>query len=143
MARNSSGGRRSGRSQSGMFGRTSHRTGSVEFFTRPHTNPYLRVVGMVVRARAELTVIAVTLTAFFTLRAHIGPLQTTITVAVIVVVVFTVPVSRRYVIRRWWCVTTRHRMRACFAQTRTMTHNGRLPFLCWSRPSPVGERVRV
>ena len=37
----------------------------------------------------------------------------------------------------------RHRMRACFLQTRTWTANGRLPFLVWSRPTPVGVRVRV
>jgi hypothetical protein len=34
-------------------------------------------------------------------------------------------------------------MRACFVQTRTVTHHGRLPLLVWSRPSPVGEKVRV
>jgi hypothetical protein len=37
----------------------------------------------------------------------------------------------------------RHRMRACFLQTRTWTANGRLPFLMWSRPTRVGVRVRV
>jgi hypothetical protein len=34
-------------------------------------------------------------------------------------------------------------MRACCIQTRTMTHHGKLPLLVWSRPSPVGEKVRV
>jgi hypothetical protein len=54
-----------------------------------------------------------------------------------------IPASRRYLNRRWWSIATRHRMRACFVQTRTMTHHGRLPLLVWSRPAPVGERVRV
>jgi hypothetical protein len=58
-------------------------------------------------------------------------------------VLLVIPASRRFLARRMWCVTTRHRMRACFVQSRTMTLHGRLPFLLWSRPSPVGERVRV
>jgi hypothetical protein len=58
-------------------------------------------------------------------------------------VLLVIPASRRFLIRRVWCVITRHRMRACFVQSRTMTLDGRMPFLLWSRPSPVGERVRV
>jgi hypothetical protein len=64
-------------------------------------------------------------------------------VTVLVLSILVTPASRRFLNRRWWAVTTRHRLRACFLQTRTMTHDGKLPFLLWSRPSPVGERVRV
>ena len=58
-------------------------------------------------------------------------------------VLLVIPASRRFMVRRMWSVITRHRMRACFVQSRTMTLDGRMPFLLWSRPSPVGERVRV
>src|SRR4051812_17158858 len=58
-------------------------------------------------------------------------------------VVLALPASRRYTLRRVSAVVMRHRMRACFLQTRTWTANGRLPFLVWSRPTPVGVRVRV
>jgi hypothetical protein len=61
----------------------------------------------------------------------------------VLAVLLAIPASRRLLIRRMWCVITRHRMRACFVQSRTMTLDGRMPFLLWSRPSPVGERVRV
>ena len=137
--------RSSSRSRLG-FGRRSGRNtaiGAVEFFTRPEQNIIWQVLGFIVRIRAELTVITVLTTVALIGRGQIGPDATTIVLATTTLVVFAIPASRRYVIRRAWCVMTRHRMRSCFAQTRTMTHDGRMPFLLWSRPSPVGERVRV
>ncbi|GAA1181001.1 hypothetical protein [Pseudonocardia alaniniphila] len=129
------------------FGRRSGRTtpamGAVEFFTRPEQNIIWQVLGFIVRARAELTVLTVLVVASVVLREEIGSDAAFYVLTATTCVVFAVPASRRYLIRRAWCVTTRHRMRSCFAQTRTMTHDGRMPFLVWSRPSPVGERVRV
>jgi hypothetical protein len=127
--------------------RTSARTGVVEIFTRPETHLLWRVLGFIVRLRAELTVITVLVAARFwawpRLVALIGHTMALITVTVLILSILCIPASRRYLCRRWWSITTRHRMRACFVQTRTMTHHGRLPLLVWSRPSPVGERVRV
>ena len=143
--------RRSRASRSGR-GRTprsrmSHRTGAVEVFLHPQHSWWVRLLGLVVRLRAELTVLAVLLTARFwawpKLNDRIGHTMALIVVTVLVLSILVIPASRRYLNRRWWSVTTRHRMRACFVQTRTMTHHGRLPLLVWSRPSPVGERVRV
>ncbi|MFC4942355.1 hypothetical protein [Pseudonocardia sp. GCM10023141] len=134
---------RTSRPRTGTFGRSSRRTGTVEFFTRPESNPVLRVLGFLIRMRAELTLIAVIITAIVMLRPHVGPDATLWIIGGTTAVIVIVPASRRFTQRRLWCVTTRHRIRAAFAQTRTMTHNGRMPFLLWSRPSPVGERVRV
>jgi hypothetical protein len=117
--------------------------GAIEFFTRPEQHIVWRVLGLMIRARAELTGIAVVVTVWFVASDQFGPDATIIGMATVTLVVFAVPVSRRFVVRRVWCVITRHRMRTCFAQTRTMTHHGRMPFLWWSRPSPVGERLRV
>ncbi|GAA3043343.1 hypothetical protein GCM10010464_04350 [Pseudonocardia yunnanensis] len=155
-------GRRSGRTTPGM--------GAVEFFTRPEQNVVLQVLGFIVRIRAELLVATIIVVVFVQLRdlftpddpASAGGVDTTdptsvtdgsgsldggswavITMVALALLTLAIPVSRRYLVRRGWCVTTRHRMRSCFAQTRTMTHHGRMPFLWWSRPSPVGERVRV
>jgi hypothetical protein len=63
-----------------------------------------------------------------------------ILVAVIVVIVV-VPWSRGFVIRRVWCVFSRHRVRKCFVQSRVMTHEGLLPLFMWTRPTPVGDRL--
>jgi len=127
--------------------RTSARTGVIEVFTRPEHSLIVRLAGLIVRLRAELTVLAVLLTARFwawpRLENWLSHTVALLAVTVLVLSILVVPASRRYLNRRWWCVTTRHRMRACFMQTRTMTHHGKLPLLVWSRPSPVGEKVRV
>jgi hypothetical protein len=115
----------------------------IEIFTRPHQHIVWRVLGFIIRVRAELSLTAVTLTVWFVASDQFGPDATIIGIAAVTLVVFAVPVSRRFTVRRAWCVATRHRMRTCFKQTRTMTHHGRMPFLWWSRPSPIGERVRV
>lgn len=117
--------------------------GVVEIFTRPEHHPLMRVLGWVVRYRAELTVITVTVIVALCLRGQVGSDWATVILVAAMAGLFVVPVSRRYVTRRMWCVYSRHRARACFVQTRTMTHDGRMPFLYWSRPSPVGERIRV
>ncbi len=104
------------------------------------------------RRRAELTVITVCWLVFVQLDSHVTPglpgwmtpaQWAWLLMAATLAVVLAVPVSRRYTLRRATAVVMRHRMRACFLQTRTWTANGRLPFLVWSRPTRVGVRVRV
>jgi hypothetical protein len=144
MARTRAHGRSGSRSRFGRrSGRNTAAVTAVEFFTRPEQNIVWQILGFLVRARAELTVITVLVTVALIGREQIGPDAAFLVTAATTLVVFAVPASRRYVNRRVWCVLTRHRMRACFTQTRTMTMDGRMPFLLWSRPSPVGERIRV
>src|SRR3954447_17503551 len=113
--------------------RTSARTGVIEVFTRPEHSLIVRLAGLIVRLRAELTVLAVALTARFWAWPHLehrlGHTTALLLTTALILGVLVVPASRRYLNRRWWCVTTRHRMRACFVQTRTMTHHGKLPLL--------------
>ena len=121
-------------------------------FTRPEQSRFWLVIGFVVRRRAELTVITVTWLVIDQLETKVTPglpgwmtpaqwawLLMVATLAVVVAV----PASRRFTLGRATAVVMRHRVRACFLQTRTWTANGRLPFLVWSRPTPVGVRVRV
>jgi len=130
-----------GRSRSGM---RASRNGVVEIFTRPHQHIVMRILGGLVRLRAELTVIAVALVGQLMLtKAGMSARWALITLIVITGVLLAVPATRRYLNARSWAVTSRHRVRACLVQTRTMTYDGKLPLLLWSSPSPVGERVRV
>jgi hypothetical protein len=113
-------------------------------FNRPEQHWFFRLLGVIVRARAELTLITVTVTVYIQLRHHYDPNHVLICAGVVTIAVFAIPVTRRYVYRRLWCVITRRRLRACMTQTFTMARaNGRLPFLLWARPSPVGEHVLV
>ena len=164
MARTRSrGGARSGRS--GRTNKAHALTPTVEFFTRPERHLFWRVLGFIVRARAELFLVTTLVIVFVQVQTWVTPTPDDTGTAPALVdesppllepshitllimfggfaVLLVIPASRRFLIRRVWCVITRHRMRACFVQSRTMTLDGRMPFLLWSRPSPVGERVRV
>ena len=127
--------------------RTSARTGVIEVFTDPQRHLVWRILGFLIRRRAELSVLALVLMArFWTwpwLETWLGHTAALLATTALILGALVAPALRRFLVRRWWSITTRHRMRACFRQTRTMTHHGRLPLLVWSRPSPVGEKVRV
>ena len=149
MARSASG---RSRGRSGSRGRTHTPAWGWEFLARPEHNRFWLVVGFVVRRRAELIAITVWWLVFVQLDRHVTPglpgwmtpaQWAWLLMAATLAVVLAVPVSRRFALRRCTAVVMRHRMRACFLQTRTWTANGRLPFLLWSRPTRVGVRVRV
>ena len=144
MARSASG---RARGRSGPRGRSNTPGWGWEFLARPEHSRFWLVVGFVVRRRAELTVITVVWLGFVQLDSHVTPglpgwmtpaQWAWLLMAATLAVVLAVPVCRRYTLRRTTAVVMRHRMRACFLQTRTWTANGRLPFLVWSRPTPVG-----
>ncbi|MGO9501224.1 MAG: hypothetical protein ACLPUO_06515 [Streptosporangiaceae bacterium] len=54
-----------------------------------------------------------------------------------------VPGSRRFTVRRFWCVLARHRIQRLCWEARLHTRAGRLPLVLWTRPTKVGERVHV
>jgi hypothetical protein len=117
----------------------------VEVFTQPKKSIAWQIAGMVIRARAELFLLAVTVLAMVWLRARLEPLAVNLVLIGLVLVVFALPWSRRFVVARMWCVIDRHRLRTCLRQTkvRTMNMDGSLPFLLWARPTKTGERVWV
>ena len=53
------------------------------------------------------------------------------------------PWTRRFVIRRAWCVISRHRIQKMFFETRMHTRSGRLPLVLRIRPTEVGERAVI
>ena len=58
-------------------------------------------------------------------------------------VVMAVPPTRRFAVRRAWCVLSRHRIqRACY-ETRMHTRSGRLPLVLRITPTEVGERALI
>jgi hypothetical protein len=126
-------------------GRSSYRTGSVEVFTYPHHSMPAVVAGAVWRWRVELLTLITLVIAWVLLAYQLPASWPSWTVPVIlagvIVLMGVVPASRRFVMRRVWCVFTRHRVRKCFVQSRVMTHEGLLPLFMWTRPTPVGDRL--
>jgi hypothetical protein len=54
-----------------------------------------------------------------------------------------VPVIRRFITRRFWCVLARHRLHRLCYEARLHTRSGRLPLVLWIRPTRVGERAHI
>jgi hypothetical protein len=52
-----------------------------------------------------------------------------------------VPSTRRFLVRRAWCLITRHRLQRVCWETRMHTRSGRIPLVARIRPSDVGERA--
>ena len=124
--------------------------GLLDLFVRPQRSLPARIVGLLIRLRAEILVMAVLLSARFwvwpRLDSRLGHVPALLLTTALVLGVLVVPASRRYLLRRWRCVLTRHRVRAALLKSRygsSMTFDGKLPYLLWCRPSPIGERIRV
>jgi hypothetical protein len=117
----------------------------MEMWQAPKQTKALAILGVVIRWRVELLLLACTVTAVVWLNTHTDTVTMWLALGALVVVVFAVPVSRRFVTTRFWCVLDRHRLRTCLrnAKIRTMNLDGALPFLLWSRPTKTGERVWV
>lgn len=126
-------------------GRASYRTGSFEVFAYPHHSMPAVVFGALWRWRIELLMTIILLVAWAVLAYDLPATWPTwsppVVLATTLTVIAGVPVSRRFVTRRAWCVYSRHRVRKCFVQSRVMTHEGLLPLFMWTRPTPVGERL--
>lgn len=123
--------------------RQSARTGAMEIFVRPHRSLPGRIAGTLVRCRVEIAVGLIVLVAYQLVTGLLPGWPGLIALAAAAAALYAVPPARRYITRRHWCVLTRHRVRSCFTETRTMTHSGKTPYLLWSRPTPVGERVQA
>ncbi len=53
------------------------------------------------------------------------------------------PWPRRFMVRRFWSVVSRHRLQSAWWQLRLHNRAGGLPLVLWIRPTPVGERAWV
>lgn len=117
------------------------RSEQFAIFTRPQRSWPARVVGLLVRLRAEIAVVVVTLTAWWWLADRMPTWAAALVLGVPALGAALLPWSRRYLGRRVLAVLTRHRLRAVFVERRVMNCSGNVPILLWSRPTPIGERV--
>jgi hypothetical protein len=110
-----------------------------ELFVSFHHSP----AGTAWRWRTELTTLTLTLAALWRLALLITLTWAAVTLAGLILLLFTVPHSRRFITRRFWCVVTRHRLQRLCYEARLHTRSGRLPLILWTRPTKVGERIHV
>jgi len=114
----------------------------LEIRIRPQRSLWVQLLLVVWRWRAEIVAVVVLVVVFAHLSDRLGS-STTALVAMTapVLVVLAIPVTRRFTLARAWCVLTRHRLRSCLVQVQATNRDGRLPWVLWARPTPVGERL--
>ena len=99
--------------------------------------------GIAWRWRVELLTLASLLAVFLWLRSQLTLIWAAVVLAAFFGLVFGVPHSRRFAVRRFWCVVSRHRFHRLCWEARLHTRSGRLPRVLWTRPTKVGERLHV
>ena len=99
--------------------------------------------GAIWRCRTELSALLAGTTGIWELAKAVTLTWAVIIVTMLALAVMAVPPIRRLIIRRAWCVLSRHRIqRACF-ETRMHTRSGRLPLVLRITPTEVGERALI
>ena len=114
---------------------------SYEIKIRPHRSLWVQLLLVPWRWRTEVTIALVVLVVANQLTQVMSPPAALVVMVTPVAVVLGVPWPRRLLLARFWCSVTRHRLRACMVQLRTANWDGRLPWVLWVRPTPVGERA--
>jgi hypothetical protein len=99
--------------------------------------------GTLFRFRTEISILLMGLGAFLALARTASRLWALVILAGLILAVFVLPWTRRFMIRRAWCVISRHRLQRVFFETRMHTRSGRLSLILWIRPTQVGERAFV
>ncbi len=117
------------------------RSEPFELLRRPQRTLPARILGLVIRLRAELLVATAAIWLWVWLVERMPAWTAAATIGVPALGVALWGPGRRYVCRRVFAVATRHRLRAVFVECRVMNFSGNLPLLLWCRPTPVGERV--
>ena len=100
-------------------------------------------IGTLWRFRTELAVLLSGAAAALLLARAATVIWSLIILAAAIGVVFVLPWPRRFVVRRAWCVISRHRLQRVFFETRMHTRSGRLSLILRIRPTKVGERAWV
>ena len=100
-------------------------------------------IGVLWRFRTELLLLASIATSVGALSQAVSVATTAAVVATIISIVMAVPWTRRWVIRRAWCVLCRHRIHRVCYETRMHTRSGRLPLILRIHPTRVGERALI
>ena len=99
--------------------------------------------GTIWRFRTELAALATVTAGAWQLAIILTVAWMVIILTASTVMVTVLPWTRRFIVRRAWCVLSRHRIqRVCF-ETRMHTRSGRLPLVLRITPTKVGERALI
>jgi hypothetical protein len=108
-------------------------------FVRVHHS----AAGTLFRFRTELATLTATTTGGWELAKAITLTWAVVTLTAAAAVITVLPWTRRFLIRRAWCVLSRHRIQKVCYETRMHTRSGRLPLVLRIHPTQVGERALI
>lgn len=125
-----------------------------KFNARNHrNNPYLldnllapvhrTAAGVLWRFRTETLTTTVLGTGTWLLAQAAGVITALIIIANLLALTLVLTPARRFLIRRAWCVLSRHRLQRVFFETRMHTRSGRLPLILRIHPTEVGEQALI
>src|SRR5262249_14541286 len=118
-------------------------TGAVETIIRPSQSLPVVILLCLWRWRWEITCVAALAVVYYP-PATLGgrafePVPALLVMIAPAPVVLAVRPLRRFVRNRIWCVITRHRVRACLTEMRTLNRSGNLPFIIGCFSTKTGE----
>ena len=106
-----------------------------QFIVKVHRS----AAGTAWRWRTELLTLGSLLAVLYWLTRQVTIDWAAVLLAAAVGIVFAVPWSRRFTVRRFWCVLARHRFHRLCWEARLHTRAGRLPVVLWTRPTRWGS----
>src|SRR6266516_7938872 len=118
--------------------------------TRNHrNNPYIldrafvqvrhSAAGVIWRFRTELMALLTSIAGVWELAKAVTTAWLMVILIMTATAVTLVPQARRFIVRRAWCVLSRHRIQKVCFETRMHTRTGRLPLVLRIHPTKVGE----
>jgi hypothetical protein len=120
-------------------------TSTVETIIRPSQSLPVIIALSIWRWRWEIACITAVVVVFRHLTSPGGldfePVPALLVMGAPVPVVLAVRPVRRFLRNRVWCVITRHRIRACLTEMRTLNYSGNLPFIIGCFSTKTGEAV--
>jgi hypothetical protein len=108
-------------------------------FVRVHHS----AAGTLFRFRTELATLTAATAGGWELAKVITVTWTVVTIIAAATVLAVLPWTRQFIIRRAWCVLSRHRIQKVCFETRMHTRSGRLPLVLRIHPTQVGERALI
>ena len=108
-------------------------------FVRVHHS----AAGTLFRFRTELATLTAATAGGWELAKAITLPWAVVIFTVMATVITVLPWTRQFVIRRAWCVLSRHRIQKVCFETRMHTRSGRLPLVLRIHPTQVGERALI
>jgi hypothetical protein len=99
--------------------------------------------GVIWRFRTEVMVLVTGIAGMWELARAVTTAWLTLILIMSATAVTVLPPARRFIIRRAWCVLSRHRIQKVCFETRMHTRSGRLPLVLRIHPTQVGERALI